>query len=1268
MRFFAEGPNIPEALLEDRDNGNVVFFCGAGISRPAGLPGFADLAEQVVQELGAPPEAKVRAMLAQAKSEPDGAVPLDQIFSILQQEYRSANIDDIVSRLLKTPPSANVDQHLIVLRLSKNAADQTQIVTTNFDLLFERTKKGIQRHVAPALPDLSSGEPLTGLVYLHGRLHPRVVPGTGRHRLILSSSDFGRAYLADGWATRFVRDLLKNYVIVLLGYSANDPPVRYLLEGLHARANMTSARIYAFDQGTETEVWDRWRNRGVVPLAYPKSSAHSALWDSLRAWADRADDPEKWRRSILSLASSNPRHLAAHERGQVVSLVRTTEGAKRFADTGDTPPAEWICVFDKNVRYGEPRDRGKEEAPIDPLAIYGLDDDPPRSKEGEESGGLPPIDVLSPSPFDKRMREYSRLAGFSGYAADPLSPRLFYLSRWFGRVLNEPASIWWAAGYASLHPALKDQIEWYLDHSNLEFGNQARRNWELLLQKFEDSPKKQNLQYHVVAKIKRRGWSEQLHYELEEAIQPFLKSRRPFHTGPIPPSGNCEDIESGLIVNFEIEFPARGGDKLKLPSEQLYRCFRSVRRGLERGGALLKALETRFWHTASFQTDDRPGERYLSDSDRYLFWARNLFDQLSDQYPSLARSEVFLWPDNDDYFFSKLKIYAWTSTSLFSGQEVGKGLLDLQEHSFWDSYNRRELLHLLRDRWSDIPPETREKIEERIIAGRTIEQGRDIDRALKDQARLSASMLGWMRINGCTLADNTTRHLPTIQAMNPDWDARCELGADQSLDGRTGFVAVEADPTKIIDLPISRIIEAAGQQSIRPFMEFTEHRPFSGLVKQRPDRALAALAYQARLNYFPLQFWETALADWPEGLSERLQWLFAARLARLPFDIISKLPYYAPNWLKKNLPPLAQRNTQNALAIWDSILKGLALDGAKPLESGIGDTFIGGKPQNRSRRTYGHAINGPIGAMAETLFKILDDRKLSAGSGIPNDIQERLERLLAAPGEGADHAVSETTIRLTWLFYLDPNWVAERLIPLFSLDSSEAEPAWNGFLHNQYLGAAELFALLKPHFLNVFELFSTWRWDDQAADRLHEFLVIACYWNRKSGQYVDFAEARLALQRSNDEGRSHAIWLLGSIITEQNAWKSFGKPFILRAWPREARYQTASSSRQFASIAEASGEYFPDVVRTLSPLLIASNQLDLFVYKTKETEGDEENSASLPRKFPNAMLTLLDRLVPDDPSLAPYDLASIVNAMADSDASLRQDPRWRRLNRIVHGT
>ena len=32
MRFAADGPDIPGNLLDARDDGEVVFFCGAGVS------------------------------------------------------------------------------------------------------------------------------------------------------------------------------------------------------------------------------------------------------------------------------------------------------------------------------------------------------------------------------------------------------------------------------------------------------------------------------------------------------------------------------------------------------------------------------------------------------------------------------------------------------------------------------------------------------------------------------------------------------------------------------------------------------------------------------------------------------------------------------------------------------------------------------------------------------------------------------------------------------------------------------------------------------------------------------------------------------------------------------------------------------------------------------------------------------------------------------------------------------------------------------------
>lgn len=47
MQFVAHGPEIPDVLLQAHEEGRVVFFCGAGISYPAGLPGFKGLVDDI---------------------------------------------------------------------------------------------------------------------------------------------------------------------------------------------------------------------------------------------------------------------------------------------------------------------------------------------------------------------------------------------------------------------------------------------------------------------------------------------------------------------------------------------------------------------------------------------------------------------------------------------------------------------------------------------------------------------------------------------------------------------------------------------------------------------------------------------------------------------------------------------------------------------------------------------------------------------------------------------------------------------------------------------------------------------------------------------------------------------------------------------------------------------------------------------------------------------------------------------------------------------
>ena len=67
MRFVADGPQISDLLLNARDEGRVVFFCGAGVSRAAGLPDFFGLAESVLQDLGAEENHDAKKVLDEAR-------------------------------------------------------------------------------------------------------------------------------------------------------------------------------------------------------------------------------------------------------------------------------------------------------------------------------------------------------------------------------------------------------------------------------------------------------------------------------------------------------------------------------------------------------------------------------------------------------------------------------------------------------------------------------------------------------------------------------------------------------------------------------------------------------------------------------------------------------------------------------------------------------------------------------------------------------------------------------------------------------------------------------------------------------------------------------------------------------------------------------------------------------------------------------------------------------------------------------------------------
>jgi len=1271
MRFLPNGPKIPDELLEARDQGEVVFLCGAGVSYPAGMPTFLGLTEYVVKGLvGTDKDTPAWAMLSRCGDEnipADQRPSLDKVFGLLRKDFTADDINALIEECLETNPEADFSAHETILRLSKGGDDQPQIVTTNFDLLFEEAAgRQLTTYAYPSLPNLAAKQSINGLVYLHGRISPEIRQEGDQQRLVVSSADFGRAYLADGWATDFMRDLLDRYVVVLLGYSANDPPVRYLLEGLSNQGYGNRDSLFTFDSGTEEEVQERWKDRGVQALAYPEDDKHSALWKTLSAWADRADNPRLWRRRIVDLAKQGPRNLEPHERGQVASLVRTDIGAKLFADTSPPLSGEWLCVFDHRVRYGRVgRSSDGTQPNFDPLAEYGLDEDPPRPPSTWGQTGHSGDDLLSLRTTERPTNTSTRLAGPEFKFIAPLPPRLTYLADWIVKIAHEPVAPWWAAKYPTLHPYLLGWIERRVRQANDETLHLTQPIWKLLIEKFR-APVDDAVHsswYGTLDRIETEGWTNGVLRSFEQNSTPYLKVTSFSIAGSRPPLGPWSEIHWDRIVEFEPAFPSTRHKPPEIPNDILPAVYQILRRHLELAAGLLEDIGARYWQTATFYPEAKPGEPYLSERNAYLLWFRSLFDCMVEAQPELLRADIALWPQEEPFFFNKLRLWVWTFETLFSGDEVADGLLSSSDEAFWKKKERRELLWLLRRRWRDLPTGKRERLEQRVVDGRARYDGEGEDDYNQDRSGRSAAILGWLIIQGCELSDDTQKALSALRSADPRWCPEWDETADESYDGKGGSVRTDSDPSRILNVPLDQIVPLAKEYTRRPFGELTDYRPFDGLVKKHLSRAVAALMNAARHDCYPVEFWRAAMHNWPNGTRQRLVWLFGARLARLPSEIVFKLRGDAFFWINKRLPALAAQDQLRALSILDVLLNKLFEGEAEAAEEGSRDAQSTARPPDRSRKSFERVPGSPVGLAAELLIDLVDSQNIEKGSGLPSEITLRLERLIAAPGEGSDHAVHTIARQLRWLDSIDPEWTRRTIVPLFNFEHPSAEPAWNGFLfHDGTPPEPELFSLLKCNFLKAFSYALKDDWNDHVSRHLHKFLVIGCFWHQNNPVYISFEEVRRALRQTDNKGRAHTIYVL-SIIVHSKVWTSFGKPFLEKAWPKEMHFRTEQTSQMFVAWAAEAGDLFPDVVHGIRLHLAPISDHDMYAHNLVQQHDGE--GSELPRRFPDDALALLDKLVPDNPDRIPYGLDTAIEMIAEAKPSLRRDDRWRRLESVT---
>jgi hypothetical protein len=135
MRFLADGPAIPDELLVARDEGRLIFFCGAGVSRArAGLSDFFGLARQVIEELGVVSDSPVRQVIEAAQQISSmgmtDLISADRVFALLEREFLVTDIQAAVAKALKPSSTTDLSAHRLVLDLARWPDGKVRLVTT----------------------------------------------------------------------------------------------------------------------------------------------------------------------------------------------------------------------------------------------------------------------------------------------------------------------------------------------------------------------------------------------------------------------------------------------------------------------------------------------------------------------------------------------------------------------------------------------------------------------------------------------------------------------------------------------------------------------------------------------------------------------------------------------------------------------------------------------------------------------------------------------------------------------------------------------------------------------------------------------------------------------------------------------------------------------------------------------------------------------------------------------------------------------------------
>ncbi|MFD0928973.1 anti-phage defense-associated sirtuin Dsr1 [Methylophilus glucosoxydans] len=1271
MQFVSNGPDIPDALLQAHEEGRVVFFCGAGISYPAGLPGFGGLVESIYEKVGT--------VFTDIEKQAFKNYQYDATLNILEDrlpgqrtglQMRKALADVLKPKLRK---KGATETHKALLQLARNRDGKLRLVTTNFDRVFEHLAKHealpVMPYVAPLLP-IPKNSRWDGLIYLHGLLSKKA-DDNALNRLVVTSGDFGLAYLTERWAARFVSELFRNYVVCFVGYSINDPVMRYMMDALAADRMLGEVTPQAWalgdvKPGEEITKTIEWKAKGVTPILYEVPAgdkAHSALHGTLIAWAETYRDGVNGKSAIVTRhALTRPSASTKQDNfvGRMLWALTDKSGtpAEKFADFNPVPSLDWLEAFtDNRFRHADlPRFNVQPSIEEDTKLTFNL--------------------VARPTPYHLAPR-MSLVSGRLNLGWDDV---MHHIARWLTRHLNDPTLVLW---FSNRGGQLAEQCKWLLERKldeiyGLERDGKTteldaikadapnaipsplmRKVWRLLLAGRVKTHSTDIDFYTWLQRLKRDGFSASLRLELRDILSPQILFSKPMSWGE-----ETSSLETPTrirqLVGWELVLAADNvhstlhdlsSDAL---SEALPKLFDDLQILLVDALDLLGELEEAdeesdrsFWDMPSIS--DHWQNRGFRDWVALIELLRDAWLETKKIDPLYATKLAHSWFTKGYPTFKRLAFFAASYDNIIEPDVWVNWLNEDEAWWLWSIETQREVLALLRLQGPNLTNSAKVRLEKAILEGAPRNKYReDITseewRALND--RSIWLRLAKLRAVGVTLSSKAASRLDKLSKQYPLWklaiDEKDEFSHWMSGSGDPDYkrdIVVDQAPTKADDLVIW--LKKAKVDNPFPHEDTWRH-----VCRKHMFNSLCALQQLANENIWLDHRWREALQAWSETSSTKRKWIYVAKIVEAMSDsVLLTLINPVSWWLKE----ISNTNTSEFLKLIQLCRRIMEL----PIDPNTG-IQLNGQPINQP---VAEAINHSIGHITQALFNQWFQSEPNDNDGLPDDLKAIFTSLSNTQIERYRHGRVILSANLISLFRIDRDWTEHYLLPLFDWENSklEARSAWEGFLWSPRL-YLPLLTAFKSAFLNTADHYDEL---SKHGRQFAAFMTYAALEPLDGYRITDYQDAFrvLPIEGLREAARALSQAMEGAGEQREEYWKNRVWPLWQAIWPKSRDLISPGIASHLAQMVIATGNQFPVALDAIEPWLTPIEHPSHLVSLLKKSGHC--------LKFGEASLKLLSAIMPNQLWLRD-ELTNCLAEILSCSPELINDPRNQRLQELAH--